>query len=244
MGGDWAAGESARMAGQSQGEQRTMFKHAELPGDAWIDYAPGWIEPEQGRDLLQRLIDELPWEQRPINAFGKEVMQPRLIAWAGSLPYRYSGQTLEPRPLEGVLQELTSAVSEAVGAPFNHVLGNRYRDGRDHMGWHADDERELGRNPVIAALSLGVRRKFVLHRKRNKRQKRHYELAHGSLLVMGGACQHTWRHAVPKMGAVQGERINLTFRLLKGPPGWREPIPEGTPGPRRHGDRRDESVDT
>ncbi len=203
-----------------------MFKRDEMPGDAWVDYARGWIERDDATLLLDRLIEELDWQQRPIRVFGKDVMQPRLITWAGETPYRYSGQTLEPIPLDGILAELNAAVSEACGVPFNHVLGNRYRDGRDHMGWHADDERELGRQPIIAALSLGVRRKFVLHRKRNKRQKRHYELAHGSLLVMGGACQHTWRHTVPKMTNLVGERINLTFRLLKGPPGWREPWPK------------------
>ena len=199
-----------------------MFKRDDLPGDAWIDYAPNWIEASAARALLAQLIDELAWEQREIMVFGKPVMQPRLIAWAGDLPYRYSGQTLEPVPMTGALAELNAAVSEVVGVPFNHVLGNRYRDGRDAMGWHADDERELGRQPVIAALSLGVGRKFMLHRKRNKRQKRHYTLSHGSLLVMGGACQHTWRHSVPKMTVISEERINLTFRLLKGPPGWRE----------------------
>ncbi len=201
------------------------MRRDKLPGDAWIDYAPEWIDKPAASALLARLIEELAWEQRPIVVFGKEILQPRLICWAGELPYKYSGQTLESRPLDGILAELNARVSEAVGVPFNHVLLNRYRDGKDHMGWHADDEKELGRQPVIAAISLGARRKFTLHRKRNKKQKRRYELANGSLLVMGGACQHTWRHSVPKMAAVQGERINLTFRLLKGPPGWREPLP-------------------
>ncbi len=194
-----------------------------LPGDAWIDHAPRWLAEDEATALLDALIRDQPWSQRPIVVFGREVLQPRLIAWAGELPYRYSGQVLEPRPLDGVLRALADRVAAEVGVPFNHVLLNRYRDGRDHMGWHADDERELGRDPVIAALSLGAPRKFHLHRKRNRRQKRHFRLGHGSLLVMGGACQHTWRHCVPRMAGVQGERINLTFRWLKGPPGWREP---------------------
>ena len=203
----------------------TALKRHKMPGDAWVDYGPGWIEPDDAFDLLSELIETMAWEQRPIVVFGKEVMQPRLICWGGELPYKYSGQILEPRPLEGRLAELNARVSEAVGVAFNHVLLNRYRDGKDHMGWHADDERELGRDPVIAALSLGARRKFALHRKKKKGQKRRFELANGSLLVMGGACQHTWRHSVPKMAAVDRERINLTFRYLKGPPGWREPRP-------------------
>jgi len=200
-----------------------MLERTELPADAWVDYDPHWISEDQASALLQELIDGLAWEQRPIKVFNKEILQPRLLAWAGELPYHYSGQTLEIRPLAGRLAELTRAASEAVGVDFNHVLLNRYRDGRDHMGFHADNERELGRQPVIAALSVGAKRKFVLARKRNRRQKRHYMLHSGSLLVMGGACQHTWRHCVPKMTQVTGERINLTFRLLKGPPGWREP---------------------
>lgn len=199
------------------------MKRTKMPGDAWIDYGAEWLSKPDADALLHELIDELQWEQRPINVFGREVMQPRLICWAGELPYKYSGQVLEPRPLTGRLAELNARISEEVGVPFNHVLCNRYRDGKDHMGWHADDERELGRNPVIAALSLGARRKFNLHRKKKKGQKRHFQLANGSLLVMGGACQHSWRHSVPKMAAIQSERINLTFRYLKGPPGWREP---------------------
>lgn len=193
----------------------------ELPGDAWIDYDADWLPTARADALLRTLLADLPWEQRPIVVFGREIPQPRLIAWGGELPYRYSGQTLEPRPLTPVLASLLEEVSAAVGAPFNHVLLNRYRDGRDRLGWHADDERELGPSPLIAALSLGAERRFTLHRKRRKKQKRSYRLAHGSLLVMGGACQHTWRHAVPGMAGVTDERINLTFRLLRGPPGWR-----------------------
>ena len=204
------------MNGRADGVKRTL-----LPGDAWVDYAPQWIAPIRAVPLLEELIDSLAWEQRPIVVFGKEIMQPRLICWAGMIPYKYSGQILEERPLEGLLAELNAEVSDAVGVPFNHVLLNRYRDGKDHMGWHADDERELGRDPVIAAISLGVRRKFNMHRKKNKGQKRRFKLGDGSLLVMGGACQHTWRHSVPRMARVKGERINLTFRLLRGPPGWR-----------------------
>lgn len=201
-----------------------MFKRDKLPDDTWIDYARSWIAADAATDLLAQLTEELDWQERPLMMFGKPVMQPRLITWMGETPYKYSGQTLPSVPITGILAELTASVSEACGVPFNHVLGNRYRNGKDHMGWHADDEAQLGRNPTIAALSLGVRRRFALNRNKNKRQKRHYALAHGSLLVMGGACQQAWRHAVPKMAKVEHERINLTFRLLKGPPGWHEPL--------------------
>jgi alkylated DNA repair dioxygenase AlkB len=128
-------------------------------------------------------------------------------------------------------------------AEFNHAVLNRYRDGGDHMGWHADDERELGQDPLIAALSLGAVRPFQLSPKRKRRTVRTLNLASGSLLVMGGALQHTWYHGVPVDRSASGERINLTFRKLLGPPGevpdWRPPrrppeeSPTGSPAPRR-----------
>src|SRR5262249_34895228 len=121
---------------------------------------------------------------------------------------------------------LIEKVSRAADAPFNHVLLNRYRDGKDSMGYHADNEPELGRNPLIAALSLGATRRFRLERKGRRRTHHEVHLAHGSLLVMGGNVQHTWYHGVPKAAGCTDERINVTFRLLKGPPGWREPRPE------------------
>jgi alkylated DNA repair dioxygenase AlkB len=196
-------------------------KRTRLPDDAWIDYTPQWVPPTRAQSLKAELIETLAWEQRPIVVFGRSILQPRFICWAGEIPYKYSGQVLEERPLEGLLADLNAQVSAAVGIPFNHVLLNRYRNGADHMGWHADDERELGRDPVIAAISLGAKRRFYLHRKKNKGQKRRFKLGDGSLLVMGGTCQHTWRHCVPKMAGLEGERINLTFRYLHGPPGWR-----------------------
>jgi alkylated DNA repair dioxygenase AlkB len=157
---------------------------------------------------------------------GREIPQPRLMDWAGALPYRYSGQTLPPRELSPRLAALLARVAQATQAEFNHVVVNRYRDGRDTIGFHADDEPELGRSPLIASISLGAVRRFVLERKGRRRSRKNLRLGHGSLLVMGGTCQHTWYHAVPKDAECQKERLNLTFRLLKGPPGWREPRPE------------------
>lgn len=164
------------------------------------------------------------WEQRSIRVFGREIPQPRLIGWAGALPYRYSGQTLEPRPLEPVLTELMDRVNAACGVTFNHILLNRYRDGRDAMGVHADNEPELGPWPTIAAISLGAVRPFLIEPKEKRGRKKHRKripLQHGSLLVMGGRMQHTWRHAVPRVNGLDQERVNLTFRVLRGPPGWR-----------------------
>lgn len=194
------------------------FVRTDLGEDAFVDYDPAWVSAEEGRGLHRTLIDAFDWEQRPISVFGKAVMQPRLIAWMGELPYRYSGQVLEVRPIEGPVAELTARVSALVGVEFNHVLLNRYRNGMDNMGMHADDEPELGPEPVIAALSLGVSRKFALRHKRRKGRKLDLTLHHGSLLVMGGTIQHKWRHGVPKQRSVAEERINVTFRRLLRPP--------------------------
>ena len=197
-----------------------MKRHT-LAGGAWIDEDRTWLASDEANAMLRDLIANESWGQYPIKVFGKDVMQPRLITWAGDLPYRYSSQTLEPRAASPLLAQLTERVSEVAGVPFNHVLLNRYRDGKDHMGYHADDERELGLNPVIAAISLGATRRFILHQKKNRRRQRRYRLVHGSLLVMGGTIQHTWRHALPGCNTCSEPRINLTFRRLLGPPGWR-----------------------
>jgi len=200
----------------------------EIGRDAWVDYIPSFIDDARASDLLACLIDQVAWEQLPIQVFGKAVLQPRLMAWGGEGAYRYSGLTLEPRPLSPLLADLNAEVSAAARVPFNHVVLNLYRDGRDHIGMHADNERELGRDPVIGSLSLGARRRFVLKPKNRRiRKKRELRLLHGLLIVMGGACQHTWYHGVPAEPSVQEPRINITFRRLLGPPGWRPTPPVG-----------------
>jgi alkylated DNA repair dioxygenase AlkB len=159
------------------------------------------------------------------------VLQPRLIAWAGALPYRYSGQTLEPRPFTPAL----AAVLQAVGAlaPFNHVLVNRYRDGNDSMGLHADAEPELGVDPVVATLSLGATRRFVI-KPRHTGPSRDLDLTSGSLLVMGGACQSRYRHGIPRQPALGEERISLTFRsVLRAPGDQRARREQGAPAGKR-----------
>jgi len=155
--------------------------------------------------------------------FGKPVKQPRLVAWAGDIEYRYSGQTLPVYPMASILTKIQNQLELATGCSFNHVLLNYYRDGRDNMGMHADDERELGLNPVIAALSFGVDRRFLLKCKNSAKRETPTSilLQGGSLIVMGGTIQHTWRHGVPKAGRLDQGRINLIFRQLKWAPGER-----------------------
>jgi len=190
---------------------------------AWLDLDPDWLAPDQADALLSTLLDRPDWEQLPIVVFGKQVLQQRLMTWAGEQAYRYSGLTLQPRPLDPVLAELNDRVSAAAGVDFDHVMLNLYRDGQDKIGPHADDEPELGPDPVIASLSLGATRRFVCQPKRRYRSKRRerVSLTHGSLLVMGGAFQRAWYHGVPAQAAVDEPRINVTFRKLMGPPGWR-----------------------
>lgn len=196
------------------------MKREVLSERAWVELHASFLEPDVATALLAELLVSVPWERRAISMFGREVVQPRLVAWAGALPYRYSGRTLEPRPMGGTLRALTDAVNSITGAGFDHVLLNRYRDGRDHMGWHADDEPELGPDPPVAGLSLGVARVFEL-RPRAGGAVRRLELGHGSLLVMGGSCQHDHKHRLPPALRVTGERVNLTFRRILRPPGGR-----------------------
>jgi alkylated DNA repair dioxygenase AlkB len=141
---------------------------------------------------------------------------PRLVAWHGDpgTAYTYSGTLHEPLPWTPVLQSIRDRVQGLTGHSFNSVLLNRYRDGRDGMGWHADDERELGRDPVIASVSLGATRRFKLRHRRLREAVATIGLAHGDLLLMAGPTQHAYVHAVPKTTRPVDERVNLTFRLL------------------------------
>jgi len=199
--------------------------------DGRLGYCREFLSELEAGELLTRLISSPPvdWAQRSIVVWQpeenttKEVVQPRLVSWAGDIPYKYSGQTLEPVAVPDVLRELMDRVSKATGAEYNHVLLNRYRDGYDSMAYHADDEPELGRNANIAAISLGHTRRFDVQLKSKTKAKTSIFLENGSLMVMDGALQHTHYHGVPKNHTpVKGERINITFRLLRGPPGWRE----------------------
>ena len=188
----------------------------DLESGAWLDYVPAWIDASDADRLLEALRDELAWEHREIVIFGRRVLQPRLIAWAGSVGYRYSGQTLEPRAATPITAELMARVVEHTREPFNHVLLNRYRDGADSLGLHADDEPELGPDPVVATLSLGATRRFVVKPRRAQLgPSRSFAVDHGSLLVMGGTCQRHYVHGVPRQSAPIGERISLTFRRLR-----------------------------
>ena len=182
---------------------------------AWVEHEPGWIEPSEADHLLVALREELAWEQRAVVLFGRPILQPRLIAWGGDVGYRYSGQTLEPRALTATVAALRARVREHTGIPFNHILVNRYRTGDDSIGLHADDEPALGDEPVVATVSLGVARRLVLvGRRKSDGPRRFFDLGHGALFVMGGACQRHFRHGIPRAPGVCAERISLTFRRI------------------------------
>lgn len=190
--------------------------------DADLLLDPQFLQPAEAARLLAELTDTIPWQQQPIRLFGKEIMQPRLTAWHGDAgaTYRYSGLTLPPAPWTPALQELRRQVEQATGARFNSVLLNLYRTGQDSMGWHADDEPELGPAPNIASVSLGTVRNFRL-KPRDPGRTPHapvsLPLASGSLLLMRGPTQQYWLHALPKTARTQEPRLNLTFRYIMPP---------------------------
>ena len=169
--------------------------------------------------ILKVLTDETPWEQRKVFVWGQWRVQPRLVAWYGDpqARYSYSGDTLEPVAWTPTLAWLRILVESAAGARFNSVLLNLYRDQNDRMGWHNDDEPELGERPTIASLSLGATRRFLLRSRDKHRPVRHaVDLTHGSLLIMAGDTQKNWVHALNSESVACGPRINLTFRLIRG----------------------------
>lgn len=189
-----------------------LFDDLPTPDVAWF---PDWLAPDAAAALLARIVDEVAWQQDSMFTPAGRVPLPRLTAWQGEpdAVYVYSGIRNVPSPWTAAVAELRAAVEATSGAPFNSVLLNRYRSGADSMGWHADREPELGKEPVIASVSLGATRRFDLqHNKTHVVQS--YPLKGGSLLVMRGRTQAEWRHRVPKEPKVQGERVNLTFRFV------------------------------
>jgi alkylated DNA repair dioxygenase AlkB len=169
--------------------------------------------PISNEQMLARLIGETDWRSEVITLWGRQYPQPRLTAWHGEKAYSYSGLTLEPLPFSPLQLLIKEAVEAASGRRFNSVLLNYYRDGRDSMGMHSDNEPELGPEPAIASVSFGVARTFVLQHKRT-RQRLKLVLTDGSLLFMGGRLQENWSHGINKTAGSVGARVNLTFRFI------------------------------
>jgi alkylated DNA repair dioxygenase AlkB len=189
---------------------RTVLDH-----DGVVTYDPYFIDPWTADELFTVLRTETPWKQETLQMYGREIPFPRLTAWYGDpgATYTYSGIKNEPLPWNPILKILRDRLESELRAKFNSVLLNFYRSGRDSLSWHADDEPELGSEPVIASVSLGAARRFLL-RHRGTAETIEVPLEHGSLLVMSGPTQMHWKHQVPKDGKVDSGRINLTFRLI------------------------------
>jgi alkylated DNA repair dioxygenase AlkB len=182
-----------------------------------LRFVPKFLSPGEA-DRLLSFLEAMPgWQQDHIRLYGKSHPLPRLHRWFAdsSQPYRWSGIEMRPEPFPEVLREMVVRLEAESGVRFNTALGNRYRDGRDGVSWHADDERELGPDPVIASLSLGAPRRFLLRKRDDHSVTMAFELTHGSLLWMSGTTQTHWEHSIPKTTRSVGTRINLTFRAIR-----------------------------
>lgn len=183
------------------------------------------LEPARNDGLRRALLEECAWRDDQIVLFGRRVRVPRRVAWHGDpgCPYAYSGLRFDPAPWTDALDEIRAVVEALCRQRFNTVLANLYRNGADSMGWHADDEPELGPAPVIVSVSLGATRRFVLRRTDDHSVRHSIDLDDGSLLVMRGDTQRSWHHAVPRTARPTGPRVNLTFRRVT-------PAEPGRPG--------------
>lgn len=190
-------------------------REIELP-DADLLYVPNFLNKEEASENFKVILEKTDWQQKPIKLFGKEYMQPRLIAFFSEddKTYSYSGTNMAPSTFNSGLKKIKQRLEATTGETFNACLVNLYRDGQDSMGWHSDDEKELGLNPVIASISLGAERIFHLQHKTKKSLKCKLRLENGSLLLMKGNTQHYWKHQLPKTSKKIGKRINLTFRKI------------------------------
>ena len=187
--------------------------------DSDINLHQDHFDAEIAANLLKDLTEEIPWVQNKIRFYGKESLVPRLESWHGDkgMSYTYSGIKMDAKPWTKNLLMIKESIEPIAKTTFNSVLINYYRDGKDRVAWHSDDEKELGKNPVIASVSLGAKRKFKLRHKRYKENQLQHEifLQSGSLLMMSGSTQHHWLHEIPRTAKPIGPRINLTFRVIK-----------------------------
>jgi alkylated DNA repair dioxygenase AlkB len=187
----------------------------DLP-DAKIRYFENFIPSEQSQQLFEEILHQTPWQKDKITVFGKTHDQPRLTALYGheGKPYSYANITMYPHSWTTALMYIKESITQHTTYDFNTVLINLYRDGNDSNGWHADNEKSLGQNPVIASVSFGATRMFHLQHNTIKEAKLKISLKQGSLLLMEGQTQHYWKHQIPKTKSKVEARINLTFRKL------------------------------
>ncbi len=182
--------------------------------DAELIFYPAFFKKTESDEFYEELIRHTHWKQEKIKLYGKRINLPCLTDWIGDkdASYTYSGIKVTPEPWTLVLLKIKKRIETISPAAFNSVLLNLYRNERDSVSWHSDDEKEFGQNPVIGSVSFGDTRRFQLKHKQKKKLRYEIHLTHGSYLLMKGQTQHFWLHQIPKENKPKQERINLTFR--------------------------------
>ncbi|MFD2909718.1 alpha-ketoglutarate-dependent dioxygenase AlkB family protein [Flavobacterium ardleyense] len=184
--------------------------------DAIFEFYPNFFSKEEADLLFEKIVNETPWQHDEITIFGKKILQPRLTCLFGNegKPYSYSGLTMHPNSWSETILHIKTEVEKTIDQNFTTVLANLYRNEKDSNGWHADNEKELGENPIIASVSFGEERKFQIRHNSDKNQKITVNLNHGSLLLMKEGSQIHYKHQIPKTSQPKKTRINLTFRTI------------------------------
>lgn len=196
--------------------QQSLTEAIENSTSGQLKFYPAWLNQATADRYFLALKREIDWQEESIKMYGRSVTVPRLVAWYGDpdAAYTYSGVLHQPKPWIKPLEALRNKIKDELNIVTNSVLANLYRDGLDSMGWHSDNEAELGDEPTIVSVSLGQPRYFDFRAIENHRNKHRLELTHGSLLIMSGAFQHQWQHQIPKQRRISESRINLTFRYV------------------------------
>ena len=182
-----------------------------------VEYIENFFDFDQSQLYMKHLINDIKWKREKIRMWGREIVTKKRIAWYADegKSYTYSGSTFHPDQWNELLLEIKKQVEQYIKFQFNSVLLNEYPNGKVGMGWHSDDERELGIDPIIASLSFGANRDFIFKHKTDKSfENIKIHLKSGSLLLMLGSTQHHWKHSLPKRLKVREPRINLTFRKI------------------------------
>ena len=183
----------------------------------YVEYIENFFDFDQSQLYMEHLTNDIKWKREKIRMWGKEIVTKKRIAWYADegKSYTYSGSTFYPVQWDEVLLEIKKQVEQHIRFQFNSVLLNEYKSGEVGMGWHSDDEKELGIDPIIASLSFGANRDFIFKHKTDKSfEKIKIHLKSGSLLIMSGSTQHYWKHSLPKRLKVRDPRVNLTFRKI------------------------------